>query len=77
MERLIRLGAPVSAGSPEAGQARILVDARAAERQVRATVMHNPSPKWLEELERRKKAVVPVSGPLRPDPSEGQGLFLS
>ncbi|HVS90366.1 MAG TPA: hypothetical protein VHF01_19345 [Candidatus Acidoferrum sp.] len=41
--------------------AQLLSDVRAAERQVRATMMHNPSPEWLEELERCKKAVVPVS----------------
>ncbi len=42
---------------------------------IHATVMHNPSPECLEELERCKKAVIPVSGPRRPGPSEGQGPF--
>ncbi len=34
-----------------------LEDARAALRQVSATVTHNPTPEWLNELERCKKAV--------------------
>ncbi len=34
-----------------------LEDARAALRQVSATVTHNSSPEWLHELERCKRAV--------------------
>lgn len=34
-----------------------LEDARAAVRQVSATVAHNPTPEWLNALEQCKKAV--------------------
>jgi len=52
---------------------QLLADARSAERQVRATVMHNPTPEWVAELERCRKAVEGAEATLREFDAELQG----
>jgi len=53
--------------------AQLLADARAAVRQVRATVAHNPSAEWLAELEQCVKAVEAAEATLREFDAELQG----
>jgi len=52
---------------------QLLADAQAAARQVRATVAHNPSPEWVEELQRCERAVKAAEATLREFDAELQG----